>query len=67
LLKKFKLRERKKNMKVVIVGGGLVGSLAACSFAQRGEEVEVYELRKGTNTACVSSTSLTFNQPQRCP
>lgn len=34
-------------MKVVIVGGGLVGSLAACYFAKRGEVVEVYELRKG--------------------
>ena len=32
---------------VVIVGGGLVGSLAAVMFAKRGWQVELYEMRKG--------------------
>ncbi|OMJ19199.1 Kynurenine 3-monooxygenase [Smittium culicis] len=34
-----------KQNKVVISGGGLVGSLAACYFAKRGWIVEVYEKR----------------------
>ena len=34
-------------MKVVIVGGGLVGALNAVFFAKRGEDVEVFELREG--------------------
>lgn len=33
---------------IVIVGGGLVGSMAAVFFAKRGETVSVYELRKGS-------------------
>lgn len=33
--------------KTVIVGAGPVGSLAALYAAQRGHEVEVYELRNG--------------------
>ena len=33
--------------KVVVVGAGPVGSLAALYAAVRGEEVEVYELRPG--------------------
>ncbi len=37
-----------KREKIVIVGGGPVGSLAALYAAQRGHEVEVYELRSGT-------------------
>ncbi|KAK1713358.1 hypothetical protein CaCOL14_009500 [Colletotrichum acutatum] len=34
-----------KNQKVVVVGAGPVGSLAALYAAQRGYEVEIYELR----------------------
>lgn len=34
--------------KTVVVGAGPVGSLAALYAAQRGHEVEVYELRPGT-------------------
>lgn len=33
--------------KIVVVGAGPVGSLAALYAAQRGHEVEVYELRPG--------------------
>ena len=33
--------------KVVIVGAGPVGALAALYAASRGDEVEVYELRAG--------------------
>ena len=38
----------KSKQKVVIVGAGPVGSLAALYAAARGDEVEVYELRGGT-------------------
>ncbi len=34
---------------VAIVGGGLVGSLAAMTLAKRGWFVELYELRKGAS------------------
>lgn len=34
--------------KVVIVGAGPVGSLAALYAASRGDDVELYELRGGT-------------------
>jgi 2-polyprenyl-6-methoxyphenol hydroxylase-like FAD-dependent oxidoreductase len=50
-------------MKVVIVGGGLVGSLAAVFFAKRGWVVEVYEKRAGRldiRTICKSHLD-------RCP
>lgn len=36
--------------KVVIVGAGPVGSLAALYAASRGDEVELYELRGGMKT-----------------
>lgn len=39
-----------KSQKIVVVGAGPVGSLAALYAAQRGHEVEVYELRPGTFT-----------------
>lgn len=38
--------------KVVVVGAGPVGSLAALYAASRGDEVEVYELRGGTFIVC---------------
>lgn len=34
---------------VIIIGGGLVGSLAAVFFAKRGWNVDVYEMRAGTD------------------
>lgn len=34
--------------KVVVVGAGPVGALAALYAASRGDQVEVYELRGGT-------------------
>lgn len=36
-----------KSQKIAVVGAGPVGSLAALYAAQRGYEVEVYELRPG--------------------
>lgn len=46
-----------KNQKVVVVGAGPVGSLAALYAAQRGYEVEIYELRAG-KFACRFSFSV---------
>lgn len=43
----------KSKQKVVIVGAGPVGSLAALYAAARGDEVEVYELRGGTSPTVV--------------
>lgn len=43
----------KSKQKLVIVGAGPVGSLAALYAAARGDEVEVYELRGGTSSIVV--------------
>lgn len=40
---------------VAIVGGGLVGSLNAIYFANRGWKVDLYELRPGKKTACLDA------------
>jgi kynurenine 3-monooxygenase len=37
----------RKKQKLVVVGAGPVGSLAALYAAARGDEVEIYELRGG--------------------
>lgn len=49
--------------KVVVVGAGPVGSLAALYAAQRGYDVEIYELRNGktlpeTNTSYYAAVSI---------
>lgn len=45
------MEDRGKRQKVIIVGAGPVGSLAALYAADRGHDVEVYELR-GMFTGC---------------
>jgi saccharopine dehydrogenase-like NADP-dependent oxidoreductase len=40
--------EGNKKEKIVVIGAGPVGTLAALYAAQRGHDVEVYELRNGT-------------------
>ncbi|KAJ3024531.1 UNVERIFIED_CONTAM: hypothetical protein HDU68_008029 [Siphonaria sp. JEL0065] len=45
----------KKEFSVAVVGGGLVGSLAAVYFANRGWTVTVYELREDIRTVKQSS------------
>ncbi|KAI9325396.1 hypothetical protein BDR26DRAFT_913089 [Obelidium mucronatum] len=42
--------ESKKEFSVAVIGGGLVGSLAAVYFATRGWSVTVYELREDIRT-----------------
>jgi kynurenine 3-monooxygenase len=37
-----------KSQKTIVIGAGPVGALAALYAAQRGHDVEVYELRSGT-------------------
>ena len=44
--------------KVVIVGAGPVGSLAALYAASRGDDVELYELRGGKNALNISRLRL---------
>ena len=41
------MADTSKKQKVVIVGAGPVGSLAAPYAAARGDDVELYELRGG--------------------
>ena len=40
--------------KVVVVGAGPVGSLAALYAAQRGYDVDIYELRGGMTPPCTT-------------
>ena len=42
--------ETTDKQKVVVVGAGPVGALAALYAAGRGDHVEVYELRSGMST-----------------
>ena len=46
-----------KPQKTVVIGAGPVGALAALYAAQRGDEVELYELRGGTFGKCISISS----------
>ena len=46
--------EESKGQKVLVVGAGPVGALAALYAAERGNDVHVYELRAGKNL-CLSS------------
>ncbi len=53
------MAEKKTEQKVVIVGAGPVGALAALYAARRGDDVHVYELRAGTYIFgfCMTSVS----------
>jgi alkyl hydroperoxide reductase subunit AhpF len=42
------MADGKKRQKIVVIGAGPVGTLAAIYAAKRGNDVEVYELRSGT-------------------
>lgn len=43
------MAEGSKTQKVLVVGAGPVGALAALYAANRGDDVHVYELRAGKN------------------
>jgi 2-polyprenyl-6-methoxyphenol hydroxylase-like FAD-dependent oxidoreductase len=43
------MTQKEKRQKAVVIGAGPVGALAALYAAQRGHDVEVYELRSGTS------------------
>lgn len=48
--------------KVVVIGAGPVGALAALYAASRGYEVEVYELRSGKSSDCfLANDALTIS------
>jgi hypothetical protein len=46
-LQRFIMSSLANRQKVIIVGAGPVGALAALYAASRGDEVEIYELRGG--------------------
>ena len=48
------MAEEFKPQKILVVGAGPVGALAALYAAERGDDVHVYELRAGKNL-CLSS------------
>lgn len=50
-----------EKQKVVVVGAGPVGALAALYAAGRGDDVEVYELRSGMSKACLLSIAVIFS------
>jgi kynurenine 3-monooxygenase len=41
------MAEMRKSQKTVVIGAGPVGALVALYAAQRGHDVEIYELRSG--------------------
>lgn len=41
----------RRKQKIVVVGAGPVGTLAALYAAGRGDDVEVYEFREGNNVS----------------
>lgn len=51
--------------KVVVVGAGPVGSLAALYAAQRGYDVEIYELRNGMTPPRDIESLLAMHNPVR--
>jgi 2-polyprenyl-6-methoxyphenol hydroxylase-like FAD-dependent oxidoreductase len=55
-----------KAQKTIVIGAGPVGALAALYAAQRGHEVEIYELRSGTlafflHLSCASFNALEYS------
>jgi kynurenine 3-monooxygenase len=50
-----------KKQKTVVVGAGPVGALAAIYAAQRGHDVEIYELRSGTSGLLATCLYLYFS------
>jgi len=54
-----------KRQKTVVVGAGPVGALAAIYAAQRGHDVEIYELRSGTLTIAVCCLAFAFRKYAR--
>ena len=44
----------RKRQKIIVIGAGPVGTLAAIYAAQRGGDVEIYELRSGTKSLSIT-------------
>ena len=64
------MEESSNRQKVVVVGAGPVGALAALYAATRGDIVEVYELRAGTHMHIANflfPLLLSFWQTQKRP
>ena len=49
------MKDTVNKQKVIVVGAGPVGALAALYAAKRGDDVHIYELRGGMSTLFVSS------------
>ena len=54
--------EASKAQKVLVIGAGPVGALAALYAAERGDHVHVYELRAG-KSPCLLESYLNAGQP----
>ena len=55
------MAERNNKQKVVVVGAGPVGALAALYAATRGDDVEIYELRAGRLISLVEEQMKSVN------
>lgn len=62
--------EDDKKQKTIVIGAGPVGALAALYAAQRGHEVEIYELRSGKLFSsfglCCVAKSRELSDPNVC-
>ena len=55
-----------RKQKIVVVGAGPVGTLAALYAASRGDDVEVYEYREGKNASHIcTSLALLHKAPSK--
>ena len=56
--------ESSKAQKVLVVGAGPVGALAALYAAKRGDDVHVYELRAGKDSCKTRMIDMQHQYPQ---
>ena len=52
------MAEHTNKQKVIVIGAGPIGALAALYAAKRGDNVELYELRGGNKIDFLKSTAL---------
>lgn len=60
------MADSSKRQKIVIIGAGPVGTLAAIYAAQRDYDVEIYELRSGEKAVLFANCFRRFWLPTLC-